>query len=157
MKAELRVDKRRATAELTLVAGGTLTGSFFLAGDSQVHAGPERISDLLNAVGGFFPFESNGEITMINRAHVLKVALPSQMIEVELGAGYHVAPRHRVRLLLTTGETVVGQVVVFLPPGRDRLSDYAQIDERFRHVELADRSLLINAAHIVALTEVPAA
>ena len=57
-------------------------------------------------------------------------------------------------MLLTTGETVTGHVVVFRPAGRDRLSDYAHIDERFRYVELADRTLLINSAHIVALTEV---
>ena len=43
---------------------------------------------------------------------------------------------------------------MFRPHGHDRLSDYAHIDERFRYVELADRTLLINSAHIVALTEV---
>ena len=43
---------------------------------------------------------------------------------------------------------------MFRPPGHDRLSDYAHIDERFRYVELADRTLLVNSAHIVALTEV---
>jgi hypothetical protein len=154
VRSELRVDKRRTPAEVTLVTGATLAGSFFLAGDSQGHVGPERIGDLLNSVSGFFPFESGGETTMINRAHVLKVALPSLIIEGELDAGYDVAPRHQVSFLLTTGEVIVGQVVVFLPPGRDRLSDYAQIEDRFRYVELADRTLLINAAHIVALTEV---
>ena len=45
-------------------------------------------------------------------------------------------------------------MVVFRPHGHDRLSDYAQVDERFRYVELADRTLLVNSAHIVALTEV---
>ena len=154
MSSELRVDKRREAAEVTLVTGATLSGSFFLAGDSPGHTGPERIGDLLNSATGFFPFESGGETSMINRAHVLKVSLPSQSIEGELDASYNLAPRHKVRLLLTTGELIVGQVVVFLPPGRNRLSDYAQIDERFRYVELADRTLLINAAHIVALTEV---
>ena len=34
------------------------------------------------------------------------------------------------------------------------LSDYAQVHEQFRYVELADRMLLVNSAHIVALTEV---
>ena len=91
---------------------------------------------------------------MINRAHVLKVVLPPQMIEAQLDAGYDVATRRLVKVLLTTGEVVTGHVVVFCPPGRDRLSDYAHIDERFRYVELADRTLLINSAHIVALTEV---
>jgi len=152
--SEFRIEKRREPADVTLVTGATVSGVFFLAGSSQVHSGPERVGDVLNIDAGFFPFESNGETSLINRAHVLKVVLPPQMIEAQLDAGYDVATRRLVKVLLTTGEVVTGHVVVFRPPGRDRLSDYAHIDERFRYVELADRTLLINSAHIVALTEV---
>ena len=153
--SEFWVEKRREAADVTLVTGATVSGVFFLAGSSQVHSGPERVSDVLNNIeAGFFPFESNGETSLINRAHVLKVVLPPQMIEAQLDAGYDVATRRLVKVLLTTGEVVTGHVVVFRPAGRDRLSDYAHIDERFRYVELADRTLLINSAHIVALTEV---
>ncbi len=152
--SEFRIEKRREAADVTLVTGATVSGVFFLAGSSQVHSGPERVGDVLNIDAGFFPFESNGETSLINRAHVLKVVLPPQMIEAQLDAGYDVATRRLVKVLLTTGEVVTGHVVVFRPPGRDRLSDYAHIDERFRYVELADRTLLINSAHIVALTEV---
>jgi hypothetical protein len=151
--SEFRVEKRRAAADVTLVTGITLSGNFFLSGSSQVHAGPERVGDLLNFEPGFFPFENRGETALINRAHVLKVALPTQMIEAQLDAGYDVATRRHVKVLLTTGEEIVGDVVVFRPPGRDRLSDYAHLEERFRYVELDDRTLLINSAHIVALTE----
>jgi hypothetical protein len=105
--SEFRVEKRREPADVTLVTGATLSGVFFLAGSSQLHAGPERV-----------------------------------------------ATRRHVKVLLTTGESITGHVVVFRPPGRDRLSDYAHIAELFRYVELADRTLLINSAHIVALTEV---
>ena len=152
--SEFRIEKRREAADVTLVTGATVSGVFFLAGSSQVHSGPERVGDVLNIEAGFFPFESNGETSLINRAHVLKVVLPPQMIEAQLDAGYDVATRRLVKVLLTTGEVVTGHVVVFRPPGRDRLSDYAHIDERFRYIELADRTLLINSAHIVALTEV---
>ena len=152
--SEFRIEKRREPADVTLVTGATVSGVFFLAGSSQVHSGPERVGDVLNIDAGFFPFESNGETSLINRSHVLKVVLPPQMIEAQLDAGYDVATRRLVKLLLTTGEVVTGHVVVFCPPGHDRLSDYAHIDERFRYVELADRTLLINSAHIVALTEV---
>ncbi len=152
--SEFWVEKRREAAEVTLVTGATVTGVFFLAGSSQLHAGPERVADVLNSEAGFFPFECNGETSLINRVHVLKVALPPQMIEAELDAGYDVAIRRSVKVLLTTGEMIKGHVVVFCPPGHDRLSDYAHIDERFRYVELADRTLLINSAHIVALNEV---
>jgi hypothetical protein len=119
--SEYRVEKRREPAQLTLVTGVTLSGVFFLAGSSQVHTGPERIGDVLNLEPGFFPFECDGETSLINRAHVLKVALPAQMIEAELDAGYTVATRRHVKVLLTTGETIVGHVVVYRQPGRDRL------------------------------------
>ena len=152
--SELRIEKRRETAELTLVTGTTVLGDFFLFGSSQLHTGPERIGEFLNAETGFFPFECGGETSLINRTHVLMVALPAQIIEPSLDAGYDVATRHRVKVLLTTGESVVGDVIVFRPPGHDRLSDYAHQEERFRYVELENRTLLINSAHIVALTEV---
>jgi hypothetical protein len=152
--SEFRVEKRRETADLTLVTGVTLPGAFFLAGSSQLHTGPERVGDVMNVEPGFFPFETNGVTSLINRAHVVKVTLPPQMIEAQLDAGYDVATRREVKVLLTTGEEIVGHVVVMRPPGHDRLSDYTQIVDRFRYIELADRTLLINSAHIVALTEV---
>jgi hypothetical protein len=151
--SEFRIEKRRETADVTLVTGATLTGVFFLADFSPLHSGPERVGDVLNMEPGFFPFECDGATSLINRAHVLKVVLPPQMIEAELDTGYHVATRRHVRLLLTTGESITGDVVVFRPYGHDRLSDYAQVDEQFRYVELADRTLLVNSAHIVALYE----
>jgi hypothetical protein len=152
--SDYRVEKRREAADVTLITGATLSGFVFLAGSSHLHAGPERIGDLFKMDAGFFPFECNGEISLINRTHVLKVALPPQMIEAEIEPGYDVAPRYQVKLLLTTGEMITGHVVVFLPPEHERLSDYARMDERFRYIELPERTLLVNAAHIVALTEV---
>jgi hypothetical protein len=152
--SEFRVEKRREAAELTLVTGATLSGFFFLAGGSQLHTGPERVGDVMNFEAGFFPFDSGTGTTLINRAHVLKVTLPARMIEAQLDAGYDVATRRTVKMLLTTGESITGNVVIFRPSPYNRLSDYAHIDERFRYVELPERTILINSAHIVALTEV---
>lgn len=154
--SEFRVEKRREAAELTLTTGATLAGSFFLSGSSHAHMGSERVGDLLNFEAGFFPFETKpGETELINRAHVLKVILPTPVIESQLDAAYDVATRRRVSLLLTNGERVTGIVAINRPPGRDRLSDFAHLEERFRYLELPDRTLLINSAHIVAMSEVP--
>ena len=132
-----------------------MAGHLFLAGSSQGHPGPERVGDLLNQGAGFFPFETaDGETSLINRAHVVKVVLPAQVIEAQLEDGYDVATRRRVTVLLSSGERVTGQVAVYRPPGRDRLSDYAHLDDRFRYLEQADRTLLINSLHIVSLLEV---
>lgn len=154
--SEFRVEKRREAAAITLSTGITVTGHFFLSGSSQGHAGPERVGDLLNLDPGFFPFEAaDGETSLLNRAHVVKVVLPEHVIEAQLDDGYDVATRRHVAIILSNGETVTGHVAVYRPPGRDRLSDYAHIDDRFRYVELADRTLLINSQHIVSLREVP--
>ncbi len=153
--SEFRVEKRREAAEITLSTGGTLSGYFFLAGSTHLHAGPERVGDLLNLDGGFFPFgAANGDATLINRAHVVKVVLPEHVIEAELDDGYGVATRRHVALLLSSGETLTGHVAVYRPPGHDRLSDYAHSEERFRYVEQPDRTLLVNSLHIVSLLEV---
>ncbi len=153
--SEFRVEKRREAAEITLTTGTTIAGHFFLSGSSQMHTGPERVGDLLNLEPGFFPFgAANGETALINRAHVVKVVLPEHVIEAQLDDGYDVATRRHVSILLSSGERVTGHVAVYRPPGRDRLSDYAHIDDRFRYVEQADRTLLINSLHIVSLLEV---
>ena len=153
--SEFRVEKRREAAELTLSTGATVAGYFFLAGSSQLHSGPERVGDVLNLEEGFFPFEAgDGDTALYNRAQVLMVSLPTPVIEAQLDAGYDVATRRTVKVLLTSGETVKGSIVVYRPQGHDRLSDYAAIVERFRYLELPDRTVLVNSAHIVALTEV---
>ena len=152
--SEFRIEKRRESADVTLVTGVTISGVFFLGPSSHLHTGPERVGDVLNLEAGFFPFERGTETMLVNRAHVLKVTLPPQMIEAQLDASYHVATRRTARLLLTTGEEITGDVVIYRPPGHDQLSDYVVAYERFRYVELADRTVLVNSKHIVALTEV---
>ena len=151
---EFRIEKRRETADVTLVTGATITGAFFLGESSHLHTGPERVGDVLNLEDGFFPLERGTETMLLNRAHVLKVTLPPQMIEAQLDASYAVATRRTAKLLLTTGEEITGNVVIAGPPGQDRLRDYAVADERFRYVELPDCTILVNTEHIVALTEV---
>ena len=90
----------------------------------------------------------------MNRAHVLKVTLPAPVIEAQLDAGYDVATRWHVSLLLTSGESLTGTLMVYGPPGRGRLSDNYGQREAFRYLEQPDRTLLINSAHIVALSEI---
>ena len=153
--SEFRFEKRREAAEITLTTGATVAGHFFLAPSSHVHAGPERVGDLLNLDSGFFPFAAaGGDTVLINRAYVVKVVLPGHVIEAQLDDGYNVATRRRVEMVLSSGEKIAGQVAVYRPPGHDRLSDYAHIADRFRYVEQADRTLLINSLHIVSLLEV---
>ena len=156
--SEYRIEKRRAGALLTLTTGTTVRGCFFLAGGRASHGGPERVADLLNAEGGFFPFEMNGDTppctVLYNRAQLVSVTLLETTIEAQLDPGYNIATERRIRALLSNGDTVQGRVRVYRPAGRDRLSDYARLPDAFRYVETDDATLIVNSAHIVELREI---
>ncbi len=155
--SELRVEKRRAEAELTLSTGARVKGTFFLASSAAGHTGPERVGDLLNGEQGFFPFElagGNSRTVLYNRLHVTTIALPRNAVEAQLEPGYDLVVKRRVSILLSTGMRVAGKVSVYRPIGHDRLSDYAQLEQAFRYLETSDHTLLINSAHIVELQEI---
>ena len=158
--SEFRIEKRRAEASLTLSTGTVARGWFFLAGSRPSHTGPERVADVLNAEGGFFPFEVKDETgphtVLYNSSQVVEVTLLEDTGEAQLDPGYALATERHVEILLSTGHTVVGRVRIYRPEGRDRLSDYARAPQMFRYVETAEGTLLLNSAHIVEFRETSA-
>ena len=154
--SEFRVEKQRIDALLTLANGDSAPGHFFVARNSAHSAGPERVGELLNAEAGFFPFETldgHGTRTVLyNRRHVIVVALADN--EARRDPGYDVATERFVSLLLSNGKRVIGSIRVYLPEGRDRLSDWARLADGFRYIEIGDTTLLVNIAHVIEVSEV---
>jgi len=154
--SEFRFDKHRAAGVVTLVTNENIKGCFFTAAGSARRDGAERIGDLLNSETGFFPFEiqADGAATTVlyNRIHVIAVRVMDE--EARRDPGYAVATRRVVSILLSNSQRVDGAVRVYRPEGRDRLSDWTRQPEVFRYVEAQDATYIVNAAHIVALTEV---
>jgi len=154
--SEFRFEKRRTEAVMMLVSGESVHGCFFTAGGTARHAGGERVGDILNAETGFFPFETQVDAetrtVQYNRAHVVTVAVFDE--EVRRDPGYAVATRRDVSILLSNGRRINGVVLIHRPAGRDRLSDWTRQPEIFRYIETADSTYLVNAAHIVTVTEV---
>ena len=154
--SQYRFDKIRVPAELSFTQGPPVSGSLFVAGSAFDHDGPERVEELLNARPGFLPFQrEDGSTALYNRLHIVVVRLGEEVQEVQSDPGFNVVKKRRVRMLLSTGESVAGIVPIYRPPGRDRLSDYSQIDEPFRYLVTPQRTLLVNSAHIVELMETP--
>jgi len=154
--SEFRFEKERVTATLTLAPGRLVDGSFFLAAHTSIRSGRERVGDLLNGQTGFFPFElRNGNTVLYNRAHLVVVALEPPISEAERDLAYDTATHRRVSVVLSTGMHVEGTVAVYGGRGHDRLSDYARTPEPFHYLETRKNTLLVNAAHIVELTDFP--
>jgi hypothetical protein len=154
--SELRFEKTRSHASLTLTSGDTLFGCFFLAGASLRSTGQERVIDVLNDDLRFFPFEvhDNGPVrtVLINRAHVTFAILANP--EARRDPGYEVATERAVSIQLSNGQQLDGSIRIYRPVGRDRLSDWAREPDRFRYVESGDATLIVNVAHVIQLTEV---
>jgi hypothetical protein len=155
--SQFQFEKQRVEATITASSGQTTRGTFFTAGASHHDARPERIGELLNGATGFFPFEihdTGGTRTVLyNREHVILVGLAEN--EEERVPGFSVATRRFVSILLSNGQRVVGYVRVYQPEGRDRLSDWTRQPDTFRYLNTGDLTLLVNAAHIVEVSEVP--
>ena len=153
--SEFHVEKGRADAVITLSDGTSVHGSFFVAGSSSTHHRPERVKDVLSA-DPFFPFEVGGAGTertvLYNRAHIVMVKLGDED-EPRQDPAYEVATRRSVSMLLSNGSRVLGTVLVHRPHGHDRLSDFARSSETFRYVEIRGGTLIVNAAHIIELSE----
>ena len=144
-------------AELTLSSGERLTGCFFLAGSTATHPGPERVVDLLNSETGFFPFQAppTAETILVNRRHLVLARLIGGPEEARQDSGYDVATVRRVSVKLTNRVELRGTVRVYLPAGRDRLSDYARSPEQFRYLESVDGTFVVNTDHVVQLSDLP--
>jgi hypothetical protein len=154
--SEFRFEKRRTKAVLWLVTGESIHGCFFTSGGSTRRHGAERIGDLLNSDTGFFPFEVQvagmARTVQYNRVHLVAVEVFDD--EARRDSGYEVATRRIVSILLASGRRLEGTVRVYRPGGRDRVSDWTHESEAFRYVEGPDVTLIVNALHIVSVTEV---
>jgi len=152
--SQFKVEKERVAASLSLTTGQTISGSFFVVGSLNTPAGRERVGDLLNAEDGFFPFQrDDGSTAQYNRAHVVLVRLPAGVDEESFDPGYDIASRRSVLITLSTGARVEGTILVSGPAGYDRLSDYTRLARRFRYVVTPFGAVIVNADHIVEVTE----
>jgi len=152
-----RVQKAKTNGTLQLSNGSSVQGSFFVAGSSAMHAGPERVKDVLNAEPGFFPFEvlaagASSQTILYNREHVVFVELTGNY-EAMLEPGYQVAPSRAAEMLLSSGTRLHGVVRIYRPQGSDRLSDFARSSDQFLYLETPAATYLVNARHLIALVE----
>ena len=147
---ELRVPKRRVSAEAILAGGTARRITLFLAEAASHHSGPERPGDLLNGGGDFIPAldEEAGAMTFLNRAGLAAVRVPGHDVEDE-GAELTLPTEHAVEVLLQSGATLRGLVSYLRPPDRSRLQDFLNEPEPFFHLLEEQAVVLVNKRHVV--------
>jgi hypothetical protein len=125
-----RIPRREVLARILLDDGRTLDGTLFTA---ESGAGG-RIEDVLQLLNGmdveFVPLLSGKDSFLLSKAGVIWVQLvgePAQEIRSSAEGGRPIA----VRLSLAGGVSLVGTLIVTMPPERSRVVDYLNAAGRF--------------------------
>jgi hypothetical protein len=149
---ELKVPKRRAEAQLTLVGGAVRSVGVFLAEFASTHDGPERVSDVLNAPGDFIPAVdlATGRTFLVNRVSIVTADV-SEVSERQ-GAEQHTIPNeHEVEVTFSDGRTLRGLLSYVMPPERSRPIDYLHEQPPFFRLLCGERLFLVNKLHATQL------
>lgn len=148
--AELRVAVGRSPVTVVLLDGTRIEVEVFLHEGSDRHPGAETLLERLNNPDErFLPCYREDHEELVHLERVAYVELPGPAPEVEdmdeLGADHEA-----VELLLTSGESLEGELIYLAPSHRRRISDLLNHpDEPFLLLVGPDRSRYLHRAAIV--------
>jgi len=152
MADDLRVPKRRVSAEVSLPGGRTRRIALFLADAAAEHSGPEFPGDILNGHEDFIPAldEEDGVMTFLNRhgLSVVRVAAETHTGDDEVPT---IPTEHEVELLLRDGTTLRGTLSYLRPPEHARLTDYLNEKTPFLPLHEEKALALVNKRHLTRI------
>jgi hypothetical protein len=155
--SEFTIQKTRAAVELMLADGSTHHVELFLATTTPDHAGPQRLTDLMQQPGDFLPaFVGDGLPSMlINRSQLLcvRTALPADEVARYVDA---VEPtEHRVEVLLAGGHTLAGLVAFQQPEGWPPVLDFLNERSPFFLLLESESVALVHKRHVLRVVHKP--
>lgn len=159
MTHEYRVVKKEVTAEVTIVGEKPAVLRLFLAGQTRLHTGDERPSDLLNGPDPFLPaIDRKGKLRLLRRDAVVVITLPDGHDPGEEGPQSEAGPlptsRHAdVEVILESGAAIRGTVEYDMPESRSRLLDFLNREEQCLAVRHKGQIHLVNKRHIARVNE----
>lgn len=152
---ELKVPKLSATVLVRLTDGHAYKGVFRLAAEAATHHGHERVKDLLNAPEAMIPFfnPEKSETVLLNKAHILMIELADPDRASDSDSEIDFADRRGLVVSLTGGIKVRGQVLINMPPEKDRTLDFLNRGERFFYLNSRDGLRIANLEHVIQVEE----
>jgi hypothetical protein len=152
---ELRVPKRRVSAEVLLPGGTGRRITLFLAEAASAHAGPERPSDILNGGDGFVPaFDEDARAITFLNVGGLAVVRVDRALEQTAADALTLPTEHEVEVLLESGGTLHGLVSYLRPPERSRLVDFLNEPAPFFQLIEERAVALVNKRHVARVLPV---
>jgi hypothetical protein len=153
---ELSVPKRRAEVAVDLVGGLRRRVTVFLAQSSAAHDGGERVVELLEAHGEFFPACDAEEpgMTFLRRDTVVVAEAPPEQQACAGADDVTLPTEYEVDVTLDDGRVLRGLLSFVLPAERCRLADYLNEPTRFLPLRGAEALRLVNKRHVTRVAVV---
>ncbi len=147
---ELRVPTVPMNCEVRLAGGEHVHGAFQLPSVAMEHTGPPGLTEWLNGVEQFIPFQPAGHEghVILNRLHILVVTVPA-------GAGSRAnvdLPMRDVAVELE-GTWYIGGITIDMPPEHSRTLDVLNSSEGFLCLAAEGADHVINRHRIHRVKE----
>ena len=124
-------------------------GEVFLGLYEARHAGPQKVGDLLNDRLSFVPVKTTKKKSiLINVSQIVSVTVDSKFEKDELMT---LGKRYAVRIKMTYGKEVIGEIFVNLPEETLRVKDYFNQSVQFFTVFKASTIIYINRRFILSI------
>jgi hypothetical protein len=148
----LAVDKIKTRVSLSLADRSQVTGYMFLSPYSELGVGQQTVLEALTGQDRFIPFETTeGEFSFINQSQVVWLSRHWEESESRDEDEPEVE-RRNVTVMLRDGKMLRGEVVIIMPEGQARLSDWLNRVGRFFSLKDKDREVMINTDFVVRIS-----
>jgi hypothetical protein len=155
---DLRVPTTRQPVTITCADGRAYDGHIFMPSQSSRHPGPMRPDEWGDTVHAFFPFQALEATcsTVFNLEAVVALTIPAPGATAEADghdADLAVAAPVAHVSVDAGGATFAGQVIIDMPPNRQRVADWLNAPGAFVTVRAGGRHHLVHKRHITRVVE----
>jgi len=131
---------------LRLADGSRIEGKVFLGLYEAHRNGPQRLGDLLNGEGCFFPVRSADEVILVNLAQIVSAAT---VADGEADDLMRLGEKYRIRVTTLGREEIAADIFVNLPSTHQRVKDALNLSGRFLPLFSGDSILYLNTEFIL--------
>ena len=145
------VDKLRVTVRISRPGEPPVEGTLSLMPQSDHHAGPETLLELLDPSAGFIPFERSADnaVVLLSRPDIQWVmAGPRVDPELIRPPAYRFTREERVWVSLRDAEVLDGVIQMELPENINRVSDYLNGPDRYFPLTTRQGTFLVQKAAV---------
>jgi len=148
LSAELKIAKQELEVIVRLTSRETISGKIFLAGAPSRSTVAQLLKEFFRQLEGFAPLRlPDGSTRLINREHLVYIHSPEEKMYLRLSGNIRPQP---LKLWLSSGDRLSGQILIDLPKEASRSLDYLNSSDPYIELQAEEGYYLINKRHVIS-------